>query len=285
MTAAAALKARRNGKLSDKYCLCLFFKRQDIIPVLQKDHTLAGKLCRLFMICLVILYDYSFLLRAVRNELQNPSDNLIQITFIQTPVLNSCHDLLILSAGASRHLKIKACPDAFHTVFDRTPVSYNKPFVSPLVPQDICQKIFIFRAESSVQGIVCTHHSPHLCLLNDFFKCRKIDFMKRSLIHLCVYAHPLGLLVIAGKMLDTGSNSLCLKTFHICRCKFSGKIRILAEVFKVSSAERASLHIDSGTEQHSHIFRLAFSSQALAQFFHYFRVKRCSQCGSAREAD
>ena len=90
----------------------------------------------------------------------------------------------------------------------------------------------------TVQKIVGSHDGGHIRLLHSLFKCREINLVQGSLINIRRHIVALILLIIAGKMLDTGHYALTLKTDDIACSNLSCKIRVLTEVLEITSAQR-----------------------------------------------
>ena len=67
-------------------------------------------------------------------------------------------------------------------------------------------------------------------------------------------------------MLDAGAHSLTLNSADIGRCHLAGKMRILREILKITSAERTSLHVHTRTEKDMDILRHCLLTESLTYF-------------------
>ena len=65
---------------------------------------------------------------------------------------------------------------------------------------------------------------------------------------------PFEFLVIGSEMLDGGSNTLGLKTVHVCSSNRSIEVRVLRERFKSTSAKRRPLSVNGGSEEYMAAF-------------------------------
>ncbi|MPM64314.1 hypothetical protein SDC9_111200 [bioreactor metagenome] len=84
-------------------------------------------------------------------------------------------------------------------------------------------------------------------------------------------------------MLYGNADALALHAFHICRGQLAGDDGILAEIFKVSAAERAALAVETRAEQNIHAFRARGFAKRRTELLKKRSVKRAGcQAGGGK---
>ena len=155
-------------------------------------------------------------------------------------------------------------------VVGAAPVRDNDPVVSPVVSQNISEKMCVFVGICSVDLIVTGHDRFCAAFFHGNLKSGQIDFTKSTLIYHRVHCHSAKLLAVYGKVLRAGIDAPALDSAYISRRHLACKIRIFGEILKVSSTERTSLYIESRTEHYMHaLYTCLFAerfSDLLAQF-------------------
>ena len=118
----------------------------------------------------------------------------------------------------------------------------------------------------AVDFIVGVHNSPGLCLLDCDFKCGEINFAERSFVNNGVAGHSAGFLTVGAEMLERCADAHRLNTVDEACGKLTCKDGVFCEIFKVSAAERRTLHIDTGAEKHADFFLEALFAESNAHF-------------------
>ena len=94
-----------------------------------------------------------------------------------------------------------------------------------------------------------------------------------ALVHHAVADHPVGLLIVGGKMLDAAAHTIALDAVDQCRAHLTAEIGVFAEILKVTSAQRAALDVQTGAKQQGQILGAALVAQRFAQLFCQSGVK------------
>ena len=137
----------------------------------------------------------------------------------------------------------------------------------------------------AVELVVGGHHAQRLCLFDHRFKGGKIDLVQGALVHHAVADHPVGLLIVGGKMLDAAAHTIALDAVDQCRAHLTAEIGVFAEILKVASAQRAALDVQTGAKQQGQILGAALVAQRFAQLFCQSGVKAGSHRRTGRETD
>ena len=101
------------------------------------------------------------------------------------------------------------------------PVREYDPFIAPFLAEYACKQILAFRAPLPIDDIVAAHQRPGLCFTDGNLESAKMNFPESAQRDSGIAVFAVGFLVVAGKMLDTGSHSLGLDTADLCRSHFS----------------------------------------------------------------
>ena len=187
-------------------------------------------------------------------------------------------DGVCAAVAAAGHFQILSGGDALGAVFYGTPVSDYHALVAPAIAQDVGQQLFVLRAVGAVELVVGSHHAQGLCLFDHRLKGGKVDLVQGALVHHAVACHPVGLLIVGGKMLDATAHTVALDAVDQCRPHLTAEIGILAEILKVASAQGAALDVQAGTKQQGQILGAALVAQRFTELF----CQSCIEAGSNR---
>ncbi len=156
---------------------------------------------------------------------------------------------------------------ACRMVIGGAPVGNREPVKSPVIPQDFLQQMFIFIGIHAVDPVIGGHDRSRSRFLYRDLKAGQIDFPQCPFIHHGVACHTAQLLGICGKMLRARAHAFGLDPADVACRHFPGQIGILAEIFKVPAAQRASLDIHSRPQQYADILGGSFHAQMLPDLF------------------
>ena len=137
----------------------------------------------------------------------------------------------------------------------------------------------------AVEFVVGGHHTHGLCLFDHRLKGGQIDFVQGALVHHAVADHAVSLLIVGGKMLDAAADTIALDAVDQCRTHLTAEIRVLAEILKIASAQRASLDVQAGAQQQRQLLGAALVAQRFTQLFCQSRIKAGSHRRTGRETD
>ena len=278
---ACALIAGLFGKFADERHFLTFFQRQEMALVLHQHGAFACQLPGQFAAGFPVNGRVGpALFHGILHELQQPQNGFVKICFIKGASLDCFHDLLAGGVGSAGHFQIQARGHALGLIFDGAPVGDHEGVGMPLVPQDVSEQHFVLRAEGAIDGVVGTHEAASLALLHHRFKGGQIDFPKRPIVQVGGTAHAQRFLIVAGKVLCAGGNAFPLQRLHVGGAHFARQIGVLGKILKVPPAQGAALDVETGPQQHGHVFRLAFLSERFAKLTHHVPVKGGGQGGS-----
>src|SRR5574344_374500 len=105
----------------------------------------------------------------------------------------------------------------------------------------------VFSGMHAVEQVITIHHRTHMCLFHSLAEGGPKDFMKSSFVHIGTHAITIPLFIVGSKMFDSGNNALRLHTFYILLGNLTRQVRVLTEIFKVSSAQRRAVYIHTRT--------------------------------------
>ena len=151
-------------------------------------------------------------------------------------------------AVAVRHLHIHSGPDAGRKIHAGSPVTHDKPFIAPSVPQNTGQQFPVFTGRYAIQIIVADHNRSRSCSLHRLFKSCQINLVHSPLIDHGIRSHAVSFLIISCKVLQRSSDTTLLHGTDISHCQFSRKERIFRIILEIPSAKRGTFDVDSGTE-------------------------------------
>ena len=157
------------------------------------------------------------------------------------------------------------------------PVSGYHALIPPLSPENVCQEFFIFGGSPAIYDIVGGHDGPGIRFPHHDFKTFQINFPQSPLGYPGVALKPAGFFIVAGKMLHRGSHFPGLDSPHHSGSHLSGHQRILRIVFKVSSAERASVNVHGRCQPHADIIFQHLQGSGRPDLFHQFRIPGAGQ--------
>ena len=136
----------------------------------------------------------------------------------------------------------------------------------------------------SVYLIVGSHNRPGLRFLYRRLEACQINLPHGSFICGHIYRHPPGLLIVHGKMFETGADPLALYANDVAFRHLGGKIRILRKILKIPSAKGTSFDIGSGPQQYGYLLLEAFFPQRFSDFPNQLLIPAVGDCRRGRKA-
>ena len=272
-----ALVSWVKSKVTDYGCLNLFSNRKDSTFVFQKDCTVfAGKTCQLVMLLMKSLLVSHFLVMfrifgSSKYQVKKLIYTLIDIFFADLAAFYTGKKLSCCIKSRSWHFQGGTVLYAKRMVVRSAPVCDHRAFEAPLVTENVLQQMLVFVGVNTVYLVVAAHNGFRAALFDGNLKTGEVDLTESSLIYHCVHCHTAKLLAVYSEMFCTGCCSCALHTADKSSCHFSGKIRILGKIFKVTSTERISLNVQSRSKKNVYVFFHGFFTKGnaypLLQFF------------------
>ena len=149
------------------------------------------------------------------------------------------------------------------------PVGHDYPAKSPFFPRKYRTQISAVCCINSIDSVIGRHKGCRSAFFHGKFKSPEINLPKRPLGNAGIHAHPVILLIIAGKMFHGyAASGMALYAFCHCRCHHSRQIRIFRIIFKVTSAQGIPLDIHSRSQPQIHIKFFHFQSYGVAKTLH-----------------
>ena len=272
-----ALVSWVKSKVTDYGCLNLFSNREDSTFVFQKDCTVfAGKTCQLVMLLMESLLVSHFLVMfrifgSSKYQVKKLIYTLIDIFFADLAAFYTGKKLSCCIKSRSWHFQGGTVLYTQGMVVGSTPVCDHRAIEAPLIAKDVFEQMLVFVGVDTVYFVVAAHNRFRAALFDGNLKTGEVDLTESSLIYHCVHCHTAKLLAVYSEMFCAGCCSCALHTADKSSCHFSGKIRILGKIFKVTSTERISLNVQSRSKKNVYVFFHGFFSKGnaypLLQFF------------------
>ena len=115
------------------------------------------------------------------------------------------------------------------------PVGHNDAGVAPLAPEDGGQQVVVAGGPVTIDRIIAGHDGVGAALLNRDLEALQVNFTQSPLGNHSLHAVTVGLLIIAGKMLDGSGHIVFVHAPKLRRRHLAGQQRILGEVLEVSA--------------------------------------------------
>ena len=186
--------------------------------------------------------------RRPEHQLQHAAGAVIYAVYGECAILDRLQGLFFHVIAAAGHIQVTARPEALDAVVHRAPVGHDHAVKAPFGAENICEQSLVVRTVDAVQPRVGAHHRGKLALLDGNLKGRQIQLPQRAVIQHRVRGEAAFFLRIYGEVLETGADALRFCAPDEARRQLARQIRILAEIFKVPSAERVALEIGAGAE-------------------------------------
>ena len=156
--------------------------------------------------------------------------------------------LVVGLAGA--HLEVEALQDGLAGVVGAAPVGDDAAREAPLALEHLVEQVVVVAGVLAAELVVGAHHRERPALAHSRLERRQVDLPQRPLVHLHVDRAAVLLLVVDGEVLDAGDRLLGLHALHVAHGHAAGEPRVLAEVVVVAAAQRRSLDVERGAEDH-----------------------------------
>src|ERR1700751_1145445 len=133
----------------------------------------------------------------------------------------------------------------------------------------------------SVQEVVGIHHSTDVSLFYGSLKRREINLAHRALVDDRVRIMAVKIGIVCQEVLYCGADSLALQPLDITDGDFRSEIRILSQIFEVSSVHRSAINIDAGTEHKVNALRTRVPSDFLSDASGQCGIPGCRQTNAS----
>ena len=233
-------------KLTDHSNFAAFLQRKNIVFIFQQNDALLAALLRKGMVCLHIKrFSFQHINRfsCRKHDIQQFIHANIHFPLGNAAFPHCFYKLVRAISAGRRHFQMAACPYSFNKVVVCAPVRNYKTVKSPVIPQDLLQKVGVFIGVDPVDHVVGRHDGFRMPFFYGNFKVGQVDFTKRALIHYRVGCHPAQLNIISCKMLWACRNPVCLDTADIAGSHLPREIRILGKILKITPTERIAFDV------------------------------------------
>ena len=187
--------------------------------------------------------------RRLREILQDALHADVEVGLFQRAALHLIYNILYLRFVARLH-QVVAGLNLCCRIAQACPVGHHDAVEAPLVAQDGGQQFAVLLGERTVQSVIRRHHRPGSSLAHGNLESFQVDFAEGTLRHHLVDTHAVGLLRVAGEVLDGGTHPLTLNASHVGGGNLARHYRVFGIVFEVTPAERRAVDVHAWGEQH-----------------------------------
>ena len=113
------------------------------------------------------------------------------------------------------------------------PVGHDEALESPIAFQNVGQQMRVLASVRSADQVVGAHHRLHVGVFHADFEGQQIAFAGTTLVDLNIGREARGLLIVQGKVLDSGDNVLVLDRLKVCALILPASIGSSPAVSKV----------------------------------------------------
>ena len=282
---ACALVTGLLGKFADHGHLGALGQRQNIVLILQQHHSLLGGMgSQLMMAFLVKLFAGSRCIDGGEHQAQELVHALVQQIHAQTAFLDRGHQFTVAVTAGAGHFQMAAHADPLHMVVGAAPVGDNSTLVTPVVHQNILQKVLALVGVNAVDLVVSAHNGLGLTFLYGNLKAGEVDLTEGALVHHAVVCHAAQLLAVGREMLGAGGDAVLLHTAHEGGGHLAAQVGVFGEILEVTAAQRAALDVQAGAQQHVHIQAGSFFTHQTAHLLAQLRIPAVGHGGSGGQA-
>ncbi len=242
LAAARSLIARRFGERADHGDARSALERQHVSLVLEQHRACSGGFPRESVV-LRRIERPGRNRRALERQLDHACCAGVHRFLRQRAGTHRFHDLSVVIVADKRHLEIESGGNAGDAVVHRAPVRHHQPLKAEFCAKHIRQQPAIVAGVDALDAVVGTHHRPGLLNLNGTRKTGEIEFKHRALVHNRIHGQAPQLLAVERKVFHARADLLALNARDIGAREFAGDDRVLAEILKVSAAERATFDV------------------------------------------
>ena len=165
-------------------------------------------------------------------------DGLVENRLGQQSRAHRAGELGVARVAGRGHGQVTAGRDGGRPVGDRAPVADDQAVEAPLAAQHLGQQEMVLRDEHPVEPVVGAHDRPRTGVGHHPLKGAQVDFAQRAGLDVGAGAHPVGLGVVGGEVLQRRADALGLQAAHPGGRQRGGQQRVLGEVLEVAAAER-----------------------------------------------
>ena len=200
----------------------------------------------------------------------------------QGALVDSVHDL----ADEHVHTGFQQVVDGMnllHGLAGAGPVGHHNALEAPLVTQDGGEQLAVGLGVGTVDTVVGTHDGPGVGLLHGNLEALEIELAKGAGIDAGVVVHAVGLLAVAGEVLDGYAHAVLLDTAGVGGGHLTGNDGVFGEILEVTAAERIAVQVHARSQQDVGPVFLDLVAHGGGEFLYQVGVEGRCQHGAHRE--
>lgn len=253
--------------------------------VLEQDRALRRQRAGQVVVVVDVEVRHGILVRRrPTHERQDPLDGVVEELLVEVAGTDGVDEGPGAPAARAGHLQVQARPQRGDGVLHRAPVGHDRPREAPLLAQDLGEQPGVLRGGDAVDLVVGAHHGGGVRLGHHALEGRQVDLAQRPLVDLGAHPHPVRLLVVGREVLEGRADAHGLLTAHVRCSEDAGQQRVLGVVLEVAAAQRRSLDVDAGPEDHLHTERPRLLTDGRADPLGHRRVPAAPHGHGWREA-
>ena len=185
--------------------------------------------------------------------------------------------------GPGTVFHIQAVGDGLVVVAGAAPVADHHAVKAPLALQYVEQQALVVAVEFAVVEVVGAHYRPGSAVLDGRTECRQVYFVEGAVVHHGVRGGAARLLVVDGKVLDAGGNSVLLHALHVRGHHCAGEERVLAHIFEIAPVKRGAADVHAGAQQYILLAVAGLLADSAAEEQRHFPVPGRCKAGKSGE--
>ena len=230
------------------FCL----QRQDTILIFKQYRAVFGDFLRQCVVGVPVKGTAFGAVLPFQCQGDHPRSAGIHIGFGQRTAPHGLGHAVLHVGAAARHTQIAPGMHGGHAAAQCAPVGYDHAVKAPVPAQHLGQQPGVIAGMYIVDARIAAHDGFRLRIFYDGFKRGQVQLAQGALINLAVAVEALVLLIVGGKVLETGARAALLRTLHPCRAHGARNVGVLGEILKIAPAQRVALDVDAGAKHDVH---------------------------------
>ena len=272
---ACALITHRAGHLANQHNIfCL--QRQDTILIFKQYRAVFGDFLRQCVVGVPVKGTAFGAVLPFQRQGDHPRSAGIHIGFGQRTAPHGLGHAVLHVGAAARHTQIAPGMHGGHAAAQCAPVGYDHAVKAPVPAQHLGQQPGIIAGMYIVDTRIAAHDGFRLGSLDDGFKRGQVQLAHRAFVNLAVAVEALVLLIVGGKVLETGARAALLRTLHPCRAHGARNVGVLGEILEIAPAQRVALDVDAGAKHDVHTVGKSLLADGFALGLQQLGIPRCT---------
>ena len=208
----------------------------------------------------------------------------LQIRHSQIIVIISVAAAIGKTIRPASELHIKTVCNSLISIVRAAPVGNDHTVEAPFASQNIVQQILVVAGMLTFIQVISSHDRPRFTFLNGRLESGQIDFIQGTVVYYDIGGVAVDFLIVQRIVLHAGCHPILLYALHVRNHHTGSQVRVFAHVLKVTSVQRSTININTGSQKNGLVTIACFFTNAFSIKHGHLGVPCSRQTGQCRKS-